>query len=443
MEPATSTFKNRPCNRFEQNLLLLDQAANFSFNVIARISGALDVDILRQALDYVQRQHYYLNVSLDLGSPPAFVVHPTLPIPVRVLTNTDRTAWQEEAERELNTKFDLTRGPLARAVLLTRQNEADLIVTFEHLSADGMSGAHFVREVVAACGQLAQGVRLPQASPQSVLYPDPQWFPKSVSGVRGLPKLLSFLARYGYDALRFGKKHYPKPEWIPFERRDVRLTHYLFSREDTERLINRCRTAQTTMQGALSASLLLTLASELREKANVPEPVINCVSSVNARPYCRTDISDRHLGLWVGQVVRPYLIRPGTDFWTLARAVIGDLRRALTTDMLFVPYRLLFRRVYTDAAAFTRLFENSQPYIEATNLGRLAFETTYGPFELTRLHMGTGLQFTQASPWGLTIAATTFAGQLQTNFHYLATCWDAETADRVSQAIVDRLLQAS
>ncbi len=436
------SFKNRPCNRFEQNLLLLDQVANFSFNVIARIAGDLDVERLQQALAYVQRQHYYLNVSLDLASPPAFVVHPTLPIPLRVLTDTDRASWLSEAERELNTKFDLTHGPLARAVLLTRKNEADLIVTFEHLSADGMSGAHFVREVVAACGQLAQGVTLPPVSSQNMLYPDPQWFPKSVLGVRGWFKLLLLLTRYGYDTLRFGKRHYPAPEWIPFERRDVRLTHYLFSREDTERLVNRCRVAQTTMQGALSASLLLTLASELREKANVPEPVIDCVSSVNARPYCRADVPDRHLGLWVGQIVRPYLIRPDTDFWTLARAVNRDLRRALAQDMLFVPYHLLFHRTYTDAVAFTRLFENTRPYIEATNVGRLPFETTYGPLELTRLHMGTGLQFTQASPWGLTIAAATFAGQLQVNFHYLAACWDADAAERVSQAVVTCLLQA-
>ncbi len=435
-----TVFETRPLNRFERNMLNLDLASNFSFIVVAQGVGDLEVEILQQALAHVQRQHYYLNVSLDLTAKPTFVAHAGLPIPLRVITDADHKRWLAEAERELNTKFDLARGPLVRGAALTHAGEWEVIVTFMHLISDGVSGIQFVQEVITIYGQLAQGIALESTAPQDTAVPGEQYFPRNAFGVRGAFKLLELAVRYGYNALRFGKAHFPTPEWVPLERRDVRLTHDVLSPEETIQLVERCRAAQTTVQGALSAALLLTLAKELREKAGVPEPAIECASSVNTRPFCRGSVLDRQMGLWAGQVIQPYLIGPDTDFWTLARLIIRELRQALAADSIFVIYRVLCKKEYADSAALTRLLENAKPYVEVSNMGRLTFDAAHGPLTVTRLHAAASLQV-QASPWGLTAAVTTFDGRLHINGHYLANYWDAAAAAHVAAAIRARLLR--
>jgi len=433
-----SPFEGRPLNPLERNLLHLDRVTRFSFVVIAQGHGRLGQDVLRAALSYVQGQHFYLNVRLPAVEPPVFDA-PAPEIPIRVVADAAPDRWLQEAEVELNTAFDLARGPLARVVWLDRGEAWDLVFAFEHLSSDGVSGSHFAREVIAACGDLALGWSLPPVVPQGGPFPDLASFPEGVFGVRGALKALSFVGRLGWDEIRTRSTRGPSPAWVPFDARDVRLDHHAWSEEETTRLVGACRAAGTTVQGALGASLLLELAEILRRDANVPAPRIHCVSSVNARPHCRGSVPDHHMGLWVGQVVRSYGLPPTLDFWTLARSVTRDLRRDLSSDRMFVPYRLLFRKIWGDGERFVRSFENGHPYVEVTNVGQLNFENGYGPFTLDALHFASGLQFTQATPWGLTVAATTFAGRLHTNLHFLARYWDAETARRTSARILGRL----
>lgn len=428
-------FSSRPLNRLEANLLHLERVTGFSFVVLARGTGPLDRDLLGRALAHVGARHYYLNVVVGPGDPPTFVVARDRAIPVMEPAGGGPV---REAERQLNTRFDMERGPLARVVLASDGDGWDLVVAFQHLASDGVSGVHFTRDLVEACGRLLEGRDLEPAPVRDPVFPSVEALPDGVWGPLGALRLAGFLGRMGLDAVR-SRGHLPGTPWVPFDQRDVRLAHRAFGPEETAALVSACRGAGTTVQGALAAALLLTLGRELREREHLPTPVIRCVSSVDARPHCRVQVPSDEMGLWVGQALQALKVGPRASFWDLARAVTRHLKATLASGAMFAPYRLLFRRVHPDGPSFVRQFENAVPYVEVTNVGQLGFGTRYGPLRLEKLHFASGLQFTQGTRWGLTVATATFDGCLLANVHTLARWWSRDQTEAAADGVVEEI----
>lgn len=183
-----------PLSFMQEALWFLDQLAPGSplYNVPAavRIGGALDVDLLRRSLNAVVARHAVLRTVFCTtdGSPRQRVLSELeVEVPLVDLSGSPPASRETEALgrviEEARRPFDLSRGPLLRALLVRLSpDEHVFLLTIHHIVSDGWSMGVFVREMVA----LYEGFRRGNGAPLRrlpVQYADfAAWQRESISG---------------------------------------------------------------------------------------------------------------------------------------------------------------------------------------------------------------------------------------------------------------------
>ncbi|MBV9124021.1 MAG: AMP-binding protein, partial [Planctomycetes bacterium] len=151
-----------PLSFAQQRLWFLEQMdpGGTSYNVplAARLSGVLDLAALEKSLNAVVQRQAILRTTFPLGveGQPVQVVAPNLALTLAVVDLQDipegerKTEARRRAVAEARLPFDLTRGPLIRALLL-RLNPRDhvLLLNLHHIVSDGWSLGVLLREVMA------------------------------------------------------------------------------------------------------------------------------------------------------------------------------------------------------------------------------------------------------------------------------------------------------
>jgi len=143
-------------------LVQLDpESVDYNLPITVRLEGDLDAGALARALRAVVRRHESLRTTfVAVGGRPAAIVAPDidLPLPVLDLSATPTSEVEREAAvlaaamAESDRPFDLTRGPLLRAMLIrVAQDHQDhlLVVTVHHIVFDGFSTGVFLRDLSA------------------------------------------------------------------------------------------------------------------------------------------------------------------------------------------------------------------------------------------------------------------------------------------------------
>ena len=150
-----------PLSFAQQRLWFLDQLVPNSplYNLprAVRISGAVDVGILRRSFEAIVARHETLRTTFVASggipmqhiAPPARFLLPLIDLQhldAATRTATIRILCAEEAQQP----FDLASGPLMRACLLRLAGEEHiLLVTMHHIVSDGWSMSIFTREMIA------------------------------------------------------------------------------------------------------------------------------------------------------------------------------------------------------------------------------------------------------------------------------------------------------
>ena len=195
--PLERIVTNAPPLSFAQERMwFLDrlEPGSPAYNVAGalRLSGPLDVQMLRRALDEVVRRHEALRTTFDDdgGVLVARVHEPSaLALPVLDLAASAQPEREarlallliEEAERG----FDLARGPLLRARLVRLGAEEHVLcLTLHHIVADGWSVRVLGRETSAFYRAFCAGAA-PQVPPLPVQYGDyARWHRAALQGDR-------------------------------------------------------------------------------------------------------------------------------------------------------------------------------------------------------------------------------------------------------------------
>ncbi|QRO01038.1 non-ribosomal peptide synthase/polyketide synthase [Archangium violaceum] len=150
-----------PLSFAQQRLWFLDRmepgSPLYNNPAAVRLDGPLDVAALDRAFQEIVRRHEALRTLFqDVEGQPAQVIVPSvqLPLPVVDLRELPEPSREEEARRisveEARQPFDLTRGPLLRALLLALGEHSHvLLLTMHHIVSDGWSTAVLIREVAA------------------------------------------------------------------------------------------------------------------------------------------------------------------------------------------------------------------------------------------------------------------------------------------------------
>ncbi|MEV0375129.1 condensation domain-containing protein [Streptomyces sp. NPDC050636] len=165
--PHTAHHGPAPLSRAQRRMWLMDRlghgGAAYSVPFATRLRGPLDVDALAAALTSLVRRHEILRTRYGQrdGEPYQEVcaAPERIAVPV-VAAGVDEAPARLEAEAR--RPFDLSVGPLPRALVLRHAEQGHtVLLTFHHISIDGPS----LETVAAELGALYAAAAAPEAAP--------------------------------------------------------------------------------------------------------------------------------------------------------------------------------------------------------------------------------------------------------------------------------------
>jgi len=173
-----------PTSFAQQRLWFLDQLEPGSsvFNIPAalRISGRLDIDVLRRSVEEVVNRHETLRTRFIVteDGEPAQIIESSATVGLSVLDlrslaeDARRERVRELMDEEARRGFDLSRGPLLRTSLLRIDEEQYLLLfTMHHIISDAWSMGVLVREISVLYEALSRDAASP-LPPLSIQYAD-------------------------------------------------------------------------------------------------------------------------------------------------------------------------------------------------------------------------------------------------------------------------------
>ncbi|MFE6852092.1 amino acid adenylation domain-containing protein [Streptomyces sp. NPDC057674] len=167
-----------PLSAAQRRLWFLDQmegpSATYNIPLAVRLTGAVDPEVLRQALGDVMARHEVLRTSYPVheGEPRQHIADPeriTVPLAVATVTDDELPARLAEETAHL---FDLaTELPLHAVLLDLAPTRSVLVLVVHHIASDGWSHTPLMRDLGAAYTARAQGAA-PEWEPLPAQYAD-------------------------------------------------------------------------------------------------------------------------------------------------------------------------------------------------------------------------------------------------------------------------------
>jgi amino acid adenylation domain-containing protein len=216
-----------PLSFAQERLWFLDQlmpgnaAYNMSWALLGK--GALSMAGVRRSFGWLVERHEVLRTRIVMqgGQPRQQIDQGRLELPVVDLAGMSGAEALREArrwaEREALRGFDLSAGPLLRAIVLRLSaDEHVLLVTLHHIVGDAWSLSVLVRELTGAYQAFARGAA-PQEPPLAWQYADyAHWQRQHLAGER-LAQLLDYWRQQvqGVAALELPSDH-PRPARLSY-----------------------------------------------------------------------------------------------------------------------------------------------------------------------------------------------------------------------------------
>lgn len=358
---------------FEHSFWLYDQIYPVHFSIGAKLLGAFKIEQLQRSLSQVQRQHPLLRtcIEVDQTGRPKFVEQ-SAEIPLRIVERSDEQQWQRELEVELSRSFDWAIAPLARVVWLHSEEApelSELIVTFHHAIADGLSGAYLIRDIVKGLEMETSLSRdLLEHLPIEVLVPPP-FQPENLSDDAVLMQSELVPPQYRADISTRKQPH---------------LRTSLLSSELTKQLSDRCREENTSVHGAISAAFLLTLARQ--KGASLSQ--LKCLSPISVRSHL-TPAVDQAVGLYITYGLTDHHLTVDESLWEIARSLKSQLSEARQPHQLFEGFlpRQEIMATCPEAQVVAQGMQQQYGYdLLVTNLGRVEIEQQFGSLRISELY---------------------------------------------------------
>jgi NRPS condensation-like uncharacterized protein len=401
---------------------------------IARIQGILSLEVLRAAIDLLQKRHPLLQFHLQESDDGFyFCADGTLAIPLRTIDRQQEQQWLEIAEDEMLQKFSGKFEPLCRITLLQTSEQLgsnELIVTFHHAIADGISALHFMHDLLSYYQQLVEGIPIAPMDTLPMLPP--------------LDRLLETCLSEADAADRTQvtpPPTSPSPTLIveqtaPVGDRRPRLITREFNQLLTSQLKSRCRDEQTTVHGALCAAMILASVQKISSKVPV---LVSCGSSVNLRASCFPVVDPSHLGCFNSNITTTHHADQNTHFWELARECQSEIHQLVSRK---VPHHLASNPEFIhkyQASFLAQLAEHNMGRNTTThisNLGQFYYSKSYGSIRLESFHFAVGLNLIGTCFW---LGAVTVHQKLFCTFTYTDPLLSRKTAESLADSVITLL----
>lgn len=400
----------------ELKLWLFDRRMPFNVVVAARLAGCLEIATLEQAILRLQSSHPLLSARIEGHGRPRLVTTPAQPIPLESAVREDDDHWRRVLEQELNRRLPVAEGPLLRVTLLHGADAADLILCACHAATDALGVFTLLRDLLTllAGGEITP--RMPMPAFEELIPAE------AFSSAEGARLRDSWWSRQTSERLA-------AIDWDDLAGRlpvvgETRVLADELEPEMTAALLARCRAEQTTVHGALSASVLIGLADQAADVA--------CTHSVSLRQRLEPPFGDE-IGLCLSRVLTRHRVAPDADFWELARDVRHQITAAIQRGEPFDRTLDAVRALSLGGSLET----GPEAIATMTNPGRISLEPRYGRWLLTAAS-GTGTVVVD----GPVISTVTMAGRMSWLWTYPAHWRRAAESALLSRQAIERLRRA-
>lgn len=357
------------------------------FTVVAEFEETLPVEQVVRALAATQARHPLLQAHIVDHSSKGLAFHrPAVrtAIPLRILKQ-HVDSWRAVAAEELSRRFDPSHAPLARAVLIHDNTSSAILLTFYHCITDGIGAMAVLEDVVAALNHYdLQGLPLPPSQEEMI--------------ARTLrPRATVEVKRPASEDPRMGPG-VPRP----FDNTTPYVSTAAFDPDLTERLIQRCRSEETTVHGALLASV-----SRARSSLTGDE-FVRALTPINFRDHIEVQgqCVDYHAAARTGSTP----LAEGS-FWDQARAASDALQDPRSASNIAAASAAVQQHIPPDVDAATALavMATFGYDIAVSNLGVVEFQRV-GAIHPTALW---GPALLCQAEGEQVIGVTTFGGKLR------------------------------
>jgi NRPS condensation-like uncharacterized protein len=427
---------NRALSGTEQAMELLNrQSGSLNIVTISRIKGEIRKEILRQALDAVQSIHPLLS-SRIVGTLDhlEFTNQGTGKIPLCVVSQGINDNWEDVVTEELNKTIDSSQV-LLRCVLIDKAsaiNTSYLITTLHHAISDGLSCISLQSEILKCYQIIASGNSIDIDS-RPAIPPLEELLPKWMKGKKGIDKGKWFLLKMKLQMLLHKPEKLESEETVPIESRSCGMSHRFLEKELTQKLIELCRQEKTTVQGALCAAMLLTVANKIsREKLRNIK--VSCRSYVDLRRRLEPPIKPENMGFLASSLTSLHQIKPQMSFWDLSRDVTKKIESSLKTKDIFKPL-MMYRKL------IEYYIDNPDEFpvtISVTNIGRVNISEVYGDLEIEEISfVASNAIFGKM----FTVATATFQEKMILNFIASKPSLSQETIEVLATGVINCLIE--
>ncbi|MCH9714974.1 MAG: hypothetical protein K0U63_10595 [Cyanobacteria bacterium] len=355
-------------NVLERAECLLDagSSGNMNFTVIAEYRGCLDTPALKGALASLQQQHLLLRSTLVWDGDHCHFAETSAAIELQLLPWLDDPnptpasgAWKPAAMAALRQRFGGGGEPLWRVSWLAGLERGQLLLTFHHAIADGLSAMALVQQLFALL-----------AAAGSVGSPGP-----AVDWDAHTPELGHTFASEGHGA--------DAVDSLP-ERRDIGLsTSYVFeelSAEASAVVLAWTRRRGLRLNATLHAAFLQALVADGFLPAKTTASTV-----VNLRSLAVPQLPWELMRLLRVCVDTSVEVDPDSSLDQLASELHGALQQQLSSGS---PLRALntIAAALEDGPTPHQLWQRSwRQGGLITNLGRVPVQAHHGELELARL----------------------------------------------------------
>jgi Phthiocerol/phthiodiolone dimycocerosyl transferase C-terminus len=374
--------------------------------------------VVARALRMLAARHRLLRTRVSEGARPSFV-HGGGALPaLHVVPRRSAHTFEEALRSVVNAPMDLAAGPVCQLHYVYTEGDprAELIVAADHVVCDGVSMNALCAELLALCagGLPARVARdlpvleqlLPAASP--------------LERARAVARSLARFARI--QLCRRVAEARPRAESSDFLYAEL-------SADETRALVERARSAGTTVTGALLAASLRAVRTQrphtLRLAASVP---------VNLRPRLQDSaLTPDDLANLTSAV---YLDTTASlPMWPLARALKHDLAREVEGER----FLNATTPVYQIGRMFTRGPRATLAHVMVSNSGTLPLRADYGAFQVVGFRSATSAPMLAAD---FALFCNTFDGRLCINLLFAPEVTSRQAAAEVLGQLRQHLIEA-
>jgi hypothetical protein len=361
----------------------------FRIAPVGHLEGCVEADFLVDALERLQWRHPKLRARVVQGADGRRRYHfdqPPAPIPLEVRDyDAEELPWRQEAARLQQIPVD---GPAAVVTVLRSRSQGRslLILSAHHGLADGRACLTLVADVLSEYAKAEahlDGPALPSLPLITALRAKPS------GGWTGRWRLMRRFLRLERTERRSPPTPLPDGRGIPAFSQWV---HWVLSREETLRLIRRCRQERVSSSAALVSAVYCALMdclplSEALFKLHCPFDVRDTLERAEG-PVTAEDV-----GCFVSSMRTLCRVRQQPAFWALAKEIHDDLQDFTRSGGPALGYNLTSMAL---SRAVPRPVDSSRrPTLLFTNYGVINLAASYGSLRVRECTLALmGDQFT-------------------------------------------------